>query len=308
MTRASVIIPTYDRAEVLPRAIDSVLAQSFKELELIVVDDASTDETESVVRSYEDPRITYLSHDTNRGGSAARNTGIEASTGEYVAFLDSDDEWLPTKLERQITHLNARQPEWVAVYCDYRIVRTGLTSWVRDVFSDVIETTDSGPREGGEELIPALLTERFGHGGASTLLVKRTAIARIDGFDESFSRHQDLEFLIRLLHVGKLAHLAECLVLKHQFDTPSAEAVIKGKREFLAKFADEIEAVEPSTSDIYDYHRYKIAQYCFRDGQFRRGLSYLQRSTAPAPRQMASLAYAVLTGVRASVARTTTTG
>src|SRR5688500_9781977 len=98
----SVVIPTYNRAHLIRRAIDSVVAQTFADWELIVVDDASKDDAEGVVRSYGDSRMRYVRHDVNKGASAARNTGLYAAHGEFVAFLDSDDEWLPEKLASQV--------------------------------------------------------------------------------------------------------------------------------------------------------------------------------------------------------------
>src|SRR5438132_12765470 len=98
----SVIIATHNRARLLRRAIHSVLAQTFEDWELLVVDDGSTDNTETIAVSLQDLRICYLRHEVNRGLSAARNTGIRISRGEYVAFLDDDDEWLPKKLEREL--------------------------------------------------------------------------------------------------------------------------------------------------------------------------------------------------------------
>lgn len=103
----SVVIPTYDRAAVLPRAIDSVLGQTVEDLELLVVDDGSTDRAPDVVAGYADDRVRCLRHEQNRGASAARNSGIEAASGDYVAFLDSDDEWLAGKLETQLAVLEA---------------------------------------------------------------------------------------------------------------------------------------------------------------------------------------------------------
>ena len=95
----SVIIPTYNRAHLVGRAIRSVLNQTYQDFEIIVVDDCSTDNTEEIVKGFNDHRIRYMRHDRNRGGSAARNTGIKASQGKYIAFLDSDDERLLKKAE-----------------------------------------------------------------------------------------------------------------------------------------------------------------------------------------------------------------
>ena len=111
MTQISVIIPTYNRVNLLNRAINSVLRQTFSDFEVIVVDDSSEDDTKAVVETLKDPRIRYICHDENRGAAAARNTGIRVSRGEHIAFLDSDDEWLSKKLELQIDALT-KNPEY----------------------------------------------------------------------------------------------------------------------------------------------------------------------------------------------------
>lgn len=98
----SVIIPSYNRAHMLGTAINSVLAQVFQDWELIVVDDGSTDNTEEVVHAFGDERIRYIRQGRNSGASAARNRCLAVSRGRYVAFLDSDDEWFPEKLTRQM--------------------------------------------------------------------------------------------------------------------------------------------------------------------------------------------------------------
>jgi glycosyltransferase involved in cell wall biosynthesis len=101
MKRVSVIIPTHNRADVLGRAIASVLGQTWTDLELVVVDDGSTDETASVLAEFDDPRLTGM-HQENKGVSSARNRGIAASSGRFIALLDSDDSWMPDKLEKQV--------------------------------------------------------------------------------------------------------------------------------------------------------------------------------------------------------------
>ena len=119
----SVIIPTYNRESLLPRALDSVVAQTFNDWEIVLVDDGSTDGTARVASRYADrlaDRFLYLRQE-NQGSSSARNYGIDASRGRFVAFLDSDDEFLPTKLRRQI-ELFDRRPELGFVYSDYAFV------------------------------------------------------------------------------------------------------------------------------------------------------------------------------------------
>jgi glycosyltransferase involved in cell wall biosynthesis len=96
------VIPTYNRADFLPKAIQSVLNQTYRDWEMIIVDDGSIDKTEEIVKDYKEARIRYIVHKSNLGSSAARNTGIKNSRGEYIAFLDSDDEWFPEKISCQM--------------------------------------------------------------------------------------------------------------------------------------------------------------------------------------------------------------
>lgn len=126
----TVVLPTYDREALLPRALDSVIAQTYENWEIVVVDDGSTDGTAGVLESYRDrqagligrlgDRLTVIRQE-NRGSSCARNAGIDAARGRFIAFLDSDDEFAPTKLERQV-ELFERRPELGFVYSDYAYV------------------------------------------------------------------------------------------------------------------------------------------------------------------------------------------
>ena len=101
-SKISIVIPTYNRVDFLPKAIQSVLNQTYRNWEMIIVDDGSTDNTEEIVKGYKESRIQYIVHKYNLGLSAARNTGIKKSRGEYIAFLDSDDEWFPEKISCQM--------------------------------------------------------------------------------------------------------------------------------------------------------------------------------------------------------------
>ncbi len=107
--KISVIIPTYNRKEKLPACVDSVLAQTYQNIEVLVVDDASTDGTEELFREISDPRVKYLRYEENHGACYARNYGAERSDGELIAFQDSDDTWHPDKLEKQVRFLEETQ-------------------------------------------------------------------------------------------------------------------------------------------------------------------------------------------------------
>ena len=116
MTKVSVIIPTYNRLSMLKEAVDSVLAQDFEDLELIIVDDGSTDGTSEEIRTY-GGRVKLIQQPQNRGVSAARNRGILQARGKYIAFLDSDDLWVKDKLKAQLAFLN-NNPQYPLYYTD----------------------------------------------------------------------------------------------------------------------------------------------------------------------------------------------
>src|SRR5689334_17679721 len=111
----SVVIPAFNRAFILPEALDSVLAQTWKDFEILVVDDGSTDDSETALRPYVERFGVRFLRQANQGPAAARNRGIEAARGKYVAFLDSDDLWLPIKLSAQIPRMEAH-PDVVMSY------------------------------------------------------------------------------------------------------------------------------------------------------------------------------------------------
>jgi glycosyltransferase involved in cell wall biosynthesis len=112
-----VVLPTFNRLYCLPRAVESVLRQTFTDIELIVVDDGSSDGTMDYLRTVSDPRLRVLRHEVNKHGAAARNTGIAAARAPWIAFQDSDDEWLVTMLERQVARVAEAGPEYGASYC-----------------------------------------------------------------------------------------------------------------------------------------------------------------------------------------------
>ena len=270
----SVIIPTYNDAETIPRAISSVLGQTVPVDEIIVVDDASEDNTGAVVRAFDHDRVQYVKHDQNQGGSAARNTGFEHSTGDYIAYLDADDEWLPQKLEKQLEVLESRTGDWVAAHCD-RKRDVSLRSKIGFALSTIVGTKKSDPpKEGGDELIKEILTLNLST-GASTLLVERETVEAIGGFDPDFPRHQDWEFLIRVLQQGKLAYVDEPLVIKHGTGRPSIEVYEEGKKLLLTKFEDEVEDLEKQGYEVTYIQQLQLTKLYIAEGQLNRGFRRL---------------------------------
>ncbi|WP_178917291.1 glycosyltransferase family 2 protein [Natronomonas gomsonensis] len=292
----SVIIPVYNRAGVLRRAIDSALAQTVEDIEVLVVDDGSTDDTAAVVGDYDD-RVRYLPHDRNRGRSAARNTGIDAATGEYVAFLDSDDRWLPHKLERQLDRLPRCSTEWVGVYCEFLTPapsRFGeALDWLsRHVFADPVV------REGGRELAREILTMNVLMGPGSTLLVRREALEGLR-FDEGLVDHEDWDFVLRLLDRGKIAHVDEPLVVVPESGgDPPAETLADAKRRFLDRHADRIDGFEAEGTDVRSIHRVSVAGVFLREGRLLDARRYLGWETLRDPRNWLRVPWWTLTGLR----------
>jgi len=297
MNSVSAIIPTYNDADRLNKAIGSILEQTHKINEIIIVDDCSDDNPEKVVDRYDDDRITFISHETNRGGSAARNTGIKAVSSEYIAFLDADDEWKPTKIEKQLAELRSRSDEWVAVYCRVNNKRSALNN-IGDRLAMVVGARDADPAtEGDSEIIDEILRMNW-HMSTSSLLVERETVDAIDGFDERFQRHQDWEFLIRVLKRGKLAFVDESLVIKHGTGRPSAAVHEDAKKLFLQKFDEEITALESDGEDISHRHQLHLARLYIEDGEFVTGLKNVEIST---PTDVLSVAWSLSLGMHSKM-------
>lgn len=226
----SVVIPTYNRAGVVTRAIQSVLAQSYQAFEIIVVDDGSTDGTPMAVAAIQDPRIRYIRHDRNQGGGSARNAGIAAARGEYVAFLDSDDEWMPDKLERQVRVLGPSGPEIGAV-C------TGFVSL--DARGQVRKTTIPTTRHVDPD---GLLTRNL-IGTTSTFVARTGCLQAIGGFDTSLASCQDWDLYARLARHFRIAFVPEALVRHHVGNgdriSYNSAAVIGGHLRLAEKYLEQ---------------------------------------------------------------------
>jgi GalNAc5-diNAcBac-PP-undecaprenol beta-1,3-glucosyltransferase len=187
----SVIIPTRNRALLLKRALKSVLSQTYPYLEIVVVDDASTDETRDVVASFNNGAIRYIRHDNNMGGSAARNAGIRAASGHYISFLDDDDEWEPEKTEAQLKALR----QYDAVLCTSNEHRRGIERY------DARESID----------LDDLRKGHFTAGGTSVLMA-RASVLKETMFDETLPRCQDWDIFIRIAKKYRIGYINKALV------------------------------------------------------------------------------------------------
>jgi glycosyltransferase involved in cell wall biosynthesis len=184
----SVVLPTYDRAGTVPRAVETVVCQTYDPVELVVVDDCSPTPVNRTLEDVETGSLAALRclrHETNRGANAARNTGIEAAAGEYIAFLDDDDEWAPEKLARQVSAFE-RTGEGVGV------VYTGTRYVDAETGDDLVVT----PTNRGQVTRDILTGGRFGE--FSAVMVRATVIEDAGLPDERFPSWQDREWLLRL--------------------------------------------------------------------------------------------------------------
>ena len=206
----SIVIPTYNRAPLIGRSIRSVLNQVYQDFELIVVDDSSSDNTRDVLAQFTDTRLRYVCHERTMGAGAARNTGIKAAVGDYLAFHDSDDEWLPDKLERQMQVFATVSPQVGVVYSDmWRIVQNNKTYFKAPHFMP----------EDGIIYNKALGRQLFGIGIQSTV-IRKQCFKEAGVFDESLPALEDSELLMRLSKHYQFYHLAEPLV--NYYSTPGS--------------------------------------------------------------------------------------
>ncbi len=192
MPLVSAIIPVFNGEQYLSQAIESVLAQDYRPLEIIVVDDGSTDRTAKIAQSYES--VTYL-YQPNQGNGKARNLGIQSSGGEFISFLDSDDRWMPNKLSLQMKYL-LEHPEIGFVIAH-----------MRAVLDDNIDWPSSLNRAHYEREPPCYLP--------SALLVRREVLLKVGLFDPSYRHANDSDWFFRAQEAGiKMAIIAEVLVQK----------------------------------------------------------------------------------------------
>ena len=215
----TVVIPTRNRWQLLERTLDSALRQNGVTLEVIVVDDGSTDETPERLAEPPDERVRVIRHASSRGVAAARNVAIEQARGEWLAFLDDDDLWSPEKLRVQIAAAQARQAVWA--YSSAVIVDEHLA--VKDLI-------DAPPPE---RLIERVLPYNPIPAGASNVVARRDVVREVGGYDESLSQLADWDLWIRLAAAGEAAACPEPLIAYVQH---SGAMLLADRRGAAAEF------------------------------------------------------------------------
>ena len=221
--QTSVVLPVYNRAPVVGRAIASVLNQTFSDLELIVVDDGSTDFVANVVNSFQDPRVRLLRHETNRRAAAARNSGIAVARGSWLTFIDSDDEWIAEKLARQMESVDTEQDPAELSCTDFWLHR-GEKRQIR---------RSADARVGLVELAAGC---RLSPG--STMMVSRRLVDLVGPFDEQLPRLEDWDWLLRAAQFAEIRVLPEPLAHIYGDGWPSVARVAESVAYLREKHFD----------------------------------------------------------------------
>ncbi len=270
MPKVSVIIPTYNRAEFLRRAIRSVLNQTYQDFEIVVVDDASTDKSRDVVSGISDERIRYICHEVNKGCPAARNTGVTNSRGEYIAFLDDDDEWLPDKLKMQVDLLDGSPSTTGGVY---------TASLVIDRPTGMI--LDGAKPEKKGNLFDELFLQNCIR-SPSTVLIRRRCFEKVGRFDTSLGFVDDWDMWIRVSKEFRLEYIKMPLVKYYYHDGQSSADLGYVARSWEALLKKHKEYFLLNRKNCSEHYRHVGNLYCF-NGDSRKGKQAFLRATKICP-------------------------
>lgn len=285
----SVILPTYNRSHCLGDAMASVLSQSWKALELIVVDDASREDVEPIVRGFNDPRVRFTRREKNGGAGAARNSGIAIARGSFIAFHDSDDLWLPGKLERQMGLLAELGP-------DYGVVTGPKILYGRDEKFNfgkgkAAVAPDPATRltPGGNTFQHLLMDNRI---SLQNTLFRRNCYPGDVWFDPLVRANEDWEFAVRLARHTDIYEDSEPVVLGFM----STDSISHNKRRectgivrILKKNKDRLALYPHQHASL----RLDLAHYMFKFGKHRRALGFLVSAFRLYPRSISMLGFMV---------------
>ena len=286
--KVSVVMPTYNEGTRLAAAVASVLNQSFSELELLIVDDASSEAIGEGVSAFKgDPRCRLIRRAENMGAAAARNTGISATSDKFIAFLDSDDVWYPQKLERQLAWMKSQRQ---AVACTgYRIVTPFHTT-------GEVRLSD---RVGLQDLLSGC-----GVSPGSTMIVERALFEKIGPFDESLRRLEDWEWLLRCAQVTPIAVVPEVLALvnngpreKHSMESVRDSAENIERHAIAGRYGLNEKEIKLLRSTLHG----EVAAAAFRHKRYTSALFSLLRSLSYHPFKRASYFHRIALALKGDV-------
>jgi glycosyltransferase involved in cell wall biosynthesis len=267
----SVIIPTYNRAQLLSRSIQSVLNQTYQDFEIIIVDDASTDDTEEVISNLDNEKIRYLRHEKNKGAAAARNTGIKAARGSYIAFQDSDDEWLFEKLEKQMKIFETAPPNVGVVYTGYYRIKGNDITYV----SPLRHTKRDGD-------VHEQILRKGGLTCTQSIVVPKYYLEKVGMFDENLPRLQDLELTIRLSKHYHFKFINEPLLKVYYTEvsiSADQDALVKASMIVLEKHFKEYNKDKRLIANYY----YRYGNFLCMSGDIKKGRNFLYKAVKAFP-------------------------
>lgn len=282
----SVVIPTHNREDLLPRAINSVLKQTYKNLEVIIVSDGSTDGTSSVGKHYEesDNRVRFLEYFPGQGGNHARNTGILASKGDWVAFLDDDDEWHETKIEKQLEL--ACHDENIGLVC------TGINAIFDEDGTSSIYIPDT-PYDASKSI---LLGNTIG--STTTVMMKHDLLDDCGMFDEELMAKQDFDLWIRACQLTKIGVVKEPCVDYHNLVSNNqvswnykkyADATEYLSKKYEKLFKEKLTEVE--WANVCSNNMFSIARKAMKMNQGKIARKYIHKSLSYRKRPIVILAW-----------------
>lgn len=289
----TIIIPTYKGEDKIAYAVESVLNQTYSDLEVIVVDDNGKGcehqiaTEKAITRFFEDKRFRYITHEVNKNGSAARNTGIHASSSEYIGFLDDDDIFLPEKLEKQVALFDSLPEEYGLIYGSFREI-------IDAKHSRVLKAKPSN------DFLFEFLCDRI-IACSSTVLIRRTVLDTVKEWDESFKRHQDLEFFARIAFKYKVSCVEDICVEKHKLDRNVAKGEVYEQyhMHYVNKMKPIIQSFsEEKQREFYDHHYIEIGKAYLKSKNIGKAMYWAEKTSKPWKYKMSYLLAAALFVVR----------
>lgn len=265
----SVILPTFNRSNMIVRSICSVLNQTYKDFELIIVDDGSTDCTQDMVSRIKDSRIRYIRHEKNKGAAAARNTGIKAAQCDLIAFQDSDDEWVPEKLEKQIKAILALPDDFGVIYSAF---------WRLGKQKIYIPRKNISMKEGWmyKQLLYGNIV------GMPVSLIKKECFNVVGGFSENLRALEDWELFLRISKFFKFKYIDEALVLSYETEGSVSKNVLAHAEAYEYIFANNYSAISIDKKLLAQYI-YVIGRINFQAGNAQKGKEYLIKAWKERP-------------------------
>lgn len=265
----SCIIPSYKRNDMITRAIDSVLAQTYKNIEVLIVDDNEKNSEYSIrlkeiIDLYNRPNVRLLTQPCHINGAAARNFGVKNAEGEYIAFLDDDDEWLPTKIEKQIAFLSQNS--------EFDGVSTLSSTHTKGKLVSTQKEYDV------DNLQFKVFLRKVGI-GTPTFLASRKALTNMGCFDENLIRHQDLQLFVAFLDSYKIGLVPEVLVKIHSdsaINRPDVEKLIRIKEDYFKSVKKYLDKYSPKERRrIMANHYFEVSYIALRERKFMTFIKYL---------------------------------